>query len=439
MQVSVQTTSELGRKLTVEVPEELIQEKVAARLKSVARDARIDGFRPGKAPQAVVVKRFGARVREEVMSDMVYSSFQEALKGQQLRPAGMPRITPKSTAEGQGLAYDAEFEVYPEVNLAPLENLAVKNPVSEIADKDLDAMVQRLREQRKTWQVTDRAAQQGDRVTLNFEGSEGGVNFTNGVTENFVAVLGSKQLLGDFEKQLEGKSAGDHLEFDMTFPADYGHAPLAGKTAQFRVDLLKVEESRLPEVDAEFAKAYGIENGDIEAFRRDVRENMEREMERVIQGRQRNSVMDALYNANPILLPEALVADEIEQMMAPYRQSAQQRQQPFDEEGMRPRLEQSARRRVALGLILGEVIKRNELRVDSARVRALVESIGHSYQQPEAAIQWYYAKPERLREVEHRVLEDQAVELVMSKAKVTPENIPFDELMKVNASEHAAV
>lgn len=439
MQVSVQTTSELGRKLTVEVPEEHIQEKVAARLKSVARDARIDGFRPGKAPQSVVIKRYGAKVRDEVMSDMVYSSFQEALKTQQLRPAGMPRITPKGLVDGQGLAYDAEFDVYPEIVLAPLESLTVKNPVSEIAEKDLDAMVQRLREQRKTWHVVERAAQQGDRVTINFEGSENGVNFTNGVTENFVAVLGGKQLLGDFEKQLEGKSAGEHLEFDMTFPADYGHAPLAGKAARFRVDMLKVEESRLPELDAEFVKAYGIENGDIEAFRHDVRENMEREMERVIQGRQRNAVMDALFAANPVMLPDALVADEIEQMMAPSRQAAQQRQQPFDTDAMRPGLEASARRRVALGLILSEVIKQNDIRVDQGRVRNLVESIGHSYQQPEEAIQWYYAKPERLREVEHRVLEDQAVELMMSKAKVTAENIPFDELMKANASEHAAI
>lgn len=439
MQVSMQTTSELGRKLTIQLPEDDIQEKVAARLKKVARNARIDGFRPGKAPFSVVVKRYGSQVREEVMSDLVYSSFQDALKEQQLRPAGMPRITPQNTAEGQGLAYDAEFEVYPEVKLAPLENLSVKTPVSAITDQDMDAMVQRLREQRMTWREVDRAAKEGDRVTINFEGSENGVNFTNGVTENYAAVLGGKQLLADFEKQLIGKSAGDHIEFEMAFPADYGNSALAGKTAQFRVDVLKNEESVLPEIDAEFVKTYGIEDGDIDAFKQDVRDNMTREMERAIQARRKQAVMDALYEANPLTLPASLIDSEIEQLMTPYRQSAEQRHQPFNAQMLRPTFEKTAGRRVALGLLLSEVIQRNEIRVDPNQVRALVENIGHSYQQPEEAIKWYYAKPERLREVEHRVLEDQAVEFVLSKAKQETEKVAFDELMKHGAGENSPV
>ncbi|TAN51128.1 MAG: trigger factor [Methylococcaceae bacterium] len=436
MQVSVQSTSELSRRLTVQIPEEQIQSRVAARLKSVARDVRIDGFRPGKAPQSVVLKRYGGKVREEILSDIVASSFHAAIAAENLRPAGMPRITPKAPDAGHGLAYDAEFDVYPEVKLAPLGSLTVKNPVSEVGDQDLDAMVQRLREQRKTWEVAARPVQMGDRVTMNFEGSESGVNFTQGVVENYAAVLGGNQLLEDFENELLGKSAGDHLEFGLTFPAEYrGQPQLAGKVAQFSVDLIQVEESRLPELDAEFVKTYGIENGDIDAFLHDVRENMDRELERVIQGRLKNAVMEALYEANPLSLPPSLVQDEAEQMMGPYIQAAKERRQPFDAEVMRPVFEKSAHHRVALGLILGEIIQDNHIRVDHNRVRALVESIAQSYQDPEAAVQWYYAKPERLREVEHRVLEDQAVDLVLTQVKMVAEPISFEQLMKLNANE----
>lgn len=434
MQVSVKTTSELGRKLTIQFPEEQIQGKVAARLKSVARDARIDGFRPGKVPQAVVYKRYGTKVREEVLSDLVYSSFQEALKSQALRPAGTPRITPKTAMENQGFAYEAEFDVYPEVKLAPLERLTVKNPVSEVTDKNLDAIMQRLREQRRTWQVVERVAQLGDRVTINFTGNENGVNFTNGVTENFVAILGGNQLLSDFEEELIGNSANAHLEFDVALPDEYVRTELASKRAQFCVDLLKVEESHLPELDTQFVKTYGIDDGDVDTFRHDVRENVDRELERVIQEHLKNAVMDVLYEANPITLPQSLVEDEIEQFIASYRQSAEQNRQLFDAETMRPMFEKAARRRVALGLILGEIIQQNRIRVDSARVRALVESIGHGYQQPEEAIQWYYAKPERLREVERRVLQDQAVDLVLTKAKMVAEPISFEQLMKQNSA-----
>lgn len=435
MQVSVQATSELSRRLTVQIPEEQIQSRVAARLKSVARDVRIDGFRPGKVPQSVVVKRYGDKVREEILSDMVSTSFHAAVASQNLRPAGMPRITPRAPDPGQGLAYDAEFDVYPEVTLAPLNHLTVKNPVSEVTDQDLSAMVQRLREQRKTWHVVTRPVQMGDKVTINFEGTENGENFTQGVVENYVTVLGGKQLLEDFEKALLGKSAGDHLEFDLTFPAEYGQPQLAGKTAQFRVDLHQVEEFQLPELDAEFVKTYGIENGDIDAFLHDVRENMDRELERVIQGRLKNAVMEALYQANPLSLPPSLVADEAEQMMGPYIQAAKERGQAFDPAAMRPVFEKSAHHRVALGLILGEIIQQNQIRVDHKRVRALVESIAQSYQEPEAALQWYYAKAERLREVEHRVLEDQAVDLVLTQVKMVAEPIAFEQLMKLNANE----
>lgn len=433
MQVSLQTTSELGRKLSIEIPEDKVQEKMMARLKSVARSARIDGFRPGKVPMPVVMRQYGAQVREDVLNDMLASSFQDAIDAEQLRPAGLPKITPKRAGDGVGMAYEAEFEVYPEVKLAPLDSLTVKRPAAEVTDQDLEAMVQRLREQRKGWEVVERAAQPGDQVTLNFEGTENGNNFTDGVMENFVVVLDGKQLLPDFEKHIVGASAGAHLEFGLTFPADYGYKNLAGKDAEFRVDLVKVEASQLLEINAEFVRSYGVESGDVQEFLSDVRENMVRELERAVQGRLKNAVMDALYEANPLTLPDCLMDDEIEQLMEPYRQSAKERGQDFDAAAMRPIFEKTARRRVALGLILGDVIQRNDIRLDSQRVRELVESIGHSYQQPEAAIKWYYAKPERLREVEHRVLEDQAVDLVLTQAKMVTENLTFDQVMKPTA------
>jgi trigger factor len=430
MQVSVETTSELSRKMTVQVPEEEVQEKIASRLKSLANRIKIDGFRPGKVPQSLLKKRYGPQVREEVLSDLIQSSFYQAVREEKLRPAGAPEITARQVEEGSGLEYEANFEVMPEFVLMPLETLEVKRFVSEVTEADVDAMIERLRAQRKIWQDVDRAAATGDRVTISFEGKIGEESFTDGKVENVAVVIGSNQMIPGFEDKLAGATAGSKLEFELSFPADYPNQKLAGNAAQFAVDVLKAEESHLPEVNEEFAKSYGIEEGGVEAFRSDIRANMEREMKRALQTRTKTSVMDALFAKNTIALPNALVQDELNELLAPYRQAAQKRKQEFDEGKLKEQLEPLARRRVALALILGKIIETNNLTVDQRRVRSMVEELAASYESPEDVVRWYYAEPKRLREVENVVMEDQVVDLVLDKAKVSEEKLAFQELMQ---------
>ncbi|BBA34546.1 trigger factor [Methylocaldum marinum] len=430
MQVSVETTSELSRKLTVQVPEEEIQEKIATRLRSLANQIKIDGFRPGKVPQTLVKKRYGQQVREEVLSDLIQSSFYEAVREEKLRPAGVPQITARKIDEGSGLEYEASFEVMPEFVLMPLETLEVKRFVSEVTEEDVDGMIERLREQRKTWQEVERAAATGDRVTISFEGKIGEESFTDGKVENLPVVLGTNQMIPGFEEKLVGSTAGSVLEFELSFPTDYPNEKLAGNMARFAVEPLKVEESLLPEVNEEFAKSYGIEEGGVEAFRTDIRANMEREMKRALQTKSKTSVMDTLFAKNTIALPNALIQDELNHLLKPYREMAEKRRQDFDEAKMKEKFEPMARRRVALALILGKIIETNNLVVDQKRVRSTVEELATSYESPEDVVRWYYAEPERLREVENVVMEDQVVDLVLDKAKVTEEKIAFQELMQ---------
>ncbi|MGX2041411.1 trigger factor [Methylocaldum sp. MU1018] len=430
MQVSVETTSELSRKITVQVPEDEVQEKIASRLKSLANKIKIDGFRPGKVPQGLVKQRYGQQVREEVLSDLIESSFYQAVREEKLKPAGIPQITARRADEGSGLEYEASFEVMPEFVLMPLETLEVKRFVSEVTEQDVDAMLERLREQRKTWQEVERAAAMGDRVTISFEGKIGEESFTDGKVENLPVILGVNQMIPGFEDKLVGAAAGSTLEFELSFPADYPSPKLAGNTAQFTVETLKVEESVLPVVDEEFAKSYGIEEGSVEAFRNDVRANMEREMKRALQTKTKSSVMDVLFAKNTIVLPNALIQDELSQLLAPYREAAQKRRQDLDEAKLKEQLEPIARKRVALALILGKVIETNGLVVDQKRVRSTVEDLAMSYENTEEVVRWYYAEPSRLREVENVVMEDQVVDLVLDKAKAAEETVPFQELMQ---------
>ena len=430
MQVSVETTSGLNRKITIQVPEEKIQEKIASRLKALSRQVKIDGFRPGKVPQGVIKKRYGQQVREEVLSELIQSSFYDAVRDEQLRPAGAPEIKAHKIEEGQGLEYEANFEVMPEFVPMPLETLEVKRFVSEVTEADVDAMVERLREQRKTWREVERPAAEGDRVLISFEGWLGEESFTNGRVESFPVVLGSKQMIPGFEEKLIGTEAGAKLDFELEFPADYPGEKMAGKTGRFSIDVLKIEESVLPELDAEFIKSFGVEDGSLTAFRDDIRGNMEREMRRALQARTKRSVMDALFSANAITLPNVLIKDELESLLAPYRESAQKRQQSLDEAKLREQLGPLAQRRVALALILGKLIEAHNVSVNPARVRAAVEDLALSYEDSEAVVRWYYGEKGRLQEVENLVMEDQIVDLVLEKARVTEEHIGFHELVQ---------
>jgi trigger factor len=434
MQVSVETTSELSRKLTVQVPEEQIQEKIANRLKSLAHQVRIDGFRPGKVPQSVVKKRFGQQVREEVLSDLIQTTFADAVRDEALKPAGAPEIKAHKADEGEGLEYEANFEVMPEFVPMPLETLEVKRFVSEVSDEDVATMIQRLQEQRKTWRDVERPAAEGDRVVISFEGWLGEESFTNGQVEQFPVVIGSKQMIPGFEDKLVGAQAGTKLEFELEFPEDYPGEKLAGKTGRFAVEVDKVEEAVLPEVDAEFAKSYGIEDGDLTAFRDDIRSNMEREMRRALQTRTKTSVMDQLFARNAIQLPKVLVQDEVNDLAQPYQESARKRKQPLDEAKLKEQLEPVARRRVALALILGKLIDAYKLTVDPARVRATVEELSLSYEDSEEVVRWYYADKARLREIENVVMEDQIVDFILEKAQTTEERIGFHELMQAAAA-----
>jgi len=429
MQVSVETISELNRKMTVHVPEDKIREQVTSRLRSLAGKVKIDGFRPGKVPQSLVEKRFGASVREEVLADMIQSSFYDAIRAEKLNPAGGPLITPQES--GEGLSYVADFEVMPEFVLLPLDVLEVKRFVSEVTEEDLDGMVLRLREQRKTWQEVSRPAAIEDRLIISFEGKVGDESITNGRVEDLPVVLGSNQLIPGFENNLVGATRDSKLSFDLPFPQDYGNEKLAGKIAQFTVDVTKVEEGVLPELNTDFAKAYGIEDGDLETLRTDIKANMEREMNRALQSRTKNSVMEQLFDRHSSLsVPRVLVDQELTQLLAPYKQAAQKRNQGIDEAGLTERLEPVAKRRVALGLILNKLIETNRLSVDPKRVRAAVEDLATSYEHPEHVVSWYYSNREQLKQVESMVLEEQVVEVVLAKAKITDEKISFKDLMQ---------
>ncbi|QJD30889.1 trigger factor [Methylococcus geothermalis] len=428
MQVSVEAVSELNRKMTVNVPEEKIREEVESRLKSLTREVRLDGFRPGKAPSGLIRKRYGAQVRQEVLSEMIQSSFQQAVNDENLKPAGMPRITATAIGDGEGLSYIADFEVLPEFELAPLEDLQCRRFTSEVTDGDLDAMIQRLREQRRIWRAVERPAALNDQVVIHFEGKLDHESFTDGRVENFRIVLGSGQLIPGFEDKLVGAERGARMSFDLEFPAEYDNEKLAGKMASFDVEVAEINESVLPEVDADFVKAFGVD-GDVEAFKSDVRDNMEREMRRALKVRTKSAVLDALLAANSFTLPEVLVADELNDLLQPYHKAAEQGNPGVELETLKERYTPLAKRRVALGLILSKLIDANKLSVDRKRVRATIEEQARSYENPDQVVNWYYSDKNNLREIENLVLEEQVVDLILSKAAVTDQSVDFAKLM----------
>ncbi|MDP3010981.1 MAG: trigger factor [Methylococcales bacterium] len=428
MQVSVEKTSELSRKMTVSVPETTVQEKMAERLKTLAREVKIDGFRPGKVPQHVVTKMYGGKVRDEITGDLIQSTYFEALQSQSLRPAGYPHI--EHTDDAAGFVYTAVFEVYPEIVIDGLEQLEIARPVAEVGDVDVDNIIEKLRDQKKEWIVVERAAQEHDQVTVNFSGVCEDTNFTNGKIENFTVEIGAKKMIPGFEEQLLGLEAGANKTFEITFPEEYGNAELAGKVAQFEIDVVKVEEAALPEINADFIQAYGVEEGTEEAFRADVKDNLGRELKQVLRGKLKNAVMDALYEKIQIAVPNALIDEEVERLMQPYIESAKrQKMKPEDMQLPRDAFEEQAKRRVALGLILGEIIQKNSVEIDGDKVRETIEELAKSYERPEDVVAWYYSDEKRLHDVQQMVLEDQVVEWLVAQAKVTDETVSFSDVM----------
>ena len=429
MQVSVEKTSELSRKMTVSVPEEVVQEKMAARLKSLAREVKVDGFRPGKVPQHVVNKMYGDKIRGEITGDLIQSTYYEALQNHDLKPAGYPHIQPSD--EPNGFKYTAEFEVYPEISLDGIDQLEIVRPTATVEETDVDEMIEKLRVQKQFWVPVERAAKEQDRVTIDFSGISEGENFTDGKVEKFQVEIGANKMIPGFETNLIGLNAGESKTFSVTFPEDYGNAKLAAKVAEFEIEVVNVEEPKLPEVDEAFIKDYGIEEGSTASFREDVKNNMERELEQALHGKLKNAVMDALYEKIQIAVPGPLVDQEIENLMEPYKQNAKRQKIKFEDLQLPTQIfEDQAKRRVALGLILAEIIQANAIKLDANKVRFTVEEMAKSYERPEDVVNWYYSDEKRLNDVQQMVLEDQTIDWLVAKSKVSEATLTFNDAME---------
>ncbi len=426
MQVSVETGEGLERRMKVDLPFEEISAEAEKRLQKLGRNVRLPGFRPGKVPLQVLRRRFGEAVHQEVLGELVESSFSEALQQQSLRPAGMPRIEPQIDVAAQQVGFTAIFEVLPQLEVASLAGRIVKSPVAQITDEDLETMIQHLRRQRAAWVAVERPAAVGDRLTTSFVGTLEGEPFEGGSGTDVNIELGSGRMIPGFEDGLVGVSAGEQRVLDLVFPDPYQAEHLAGKAARFEVTVAAVEENRVPEVDAEFIKAFGVEDGDIARFREDVLANMKREMTQRLDHRRKEAVMDLLVAAHDVALPQALVQSEIQAMNNQMRETLGAKGQGLalpDE-----LFEEAARRRVALGLIVGEIVKQKDLRADPQRIRAAVEESASTYEHPQAVIEYVYADPKRLASIEGLVLEDQVVAWVLEQVQVEEETLTFSQL-----------
>ena len=417
--------------MEVQVPAERVEKAVDERLQRMSRTVRLKGFRPGKVPVKVVRQQFGQQVRQEVLGDVMQSTFNEAVVQEKLSPAGGPRIEPISLEQGTDLKYRAVFEVLPQIELKGFDSLKVERPTAEVSSADVDAMIQNLREQRPTYAAVDRAAGNTDRVTVDFEGTIDGTPFEGGKAEGYPIELGAGRMLADFEAGLQGVRAGETKEITLTFPANYPGAHLAGKEAKFTVQVKQVEERKLPELDAEFCKAYGVEEGGIERLRSEVQENMQRELGDAIKARVKKQVLDELLAQNPLELPKSMVDAQVRdlQMDAARRMNARDASQIPPAEGF----QDAARRRVALSLLLGEIIRTANIKVDQARVQARFEELAAQYPDQGQALQQYRANPQFRQQMESVVLEDQVIDHIVERAQVSDKPSTFKEIMNFGA------
>jgi trigger factor len=436
MQVSVESTGALERTMRVDIPEERIEGEVKTRLQSLTKNARIDGFRQGKVPVKIVQQRYGQQVRLEVMGEVMRESYFEALRAEELQPAGEPKIEQDNDQES-GLSFTAIFEVYPEVTINDVAALNISAPSCQLDDADVDKMVETLREQQSEFKAVDRTAQMGDQLTLDFDGFVDGEAFEGGKAENFTIKLGSNRLITGFEEGLVDHKAGDSVSLDLAFPDPYHNEELAGKPVRFDIQVKEVAEPELPELNEEFFKRFGIEEGGVDEFKTSIRENMQRESEQRVKAKAKTNVLNALFDANPIELPNTMVQAEAKQLMESAKQRMVGQGMPADQlDGMNHSVfEDEAKRRVALGLLISEIIKQNEMKADPADVRAMVENIAANYQDTASVVQYYYGDESRLAEVQSMVLEQQVVDWVLDKATVTPESLSFDALMNPQSEE----
>ena len=430
MQVSVETTQGLERKLTISVPAESVDVEVKNRLRHISKTQRINGFRPGKVPASVIQKRYGQSVRQEVAGELMQRNFVDAIVAEKMNPAGRPSFIAKSNEDGKALEFEATFEIYPEVVLTGLESITVERPNVEVTDADLNEMFTTLQNQHKTWKENKRKTKSGDKLTLDFTGRVDGEIFEGGEAKDFELELGAGRMIPGFEKEIRGMKVGEEKTINVTFPEDYHAENLKGKEAEFDIVIHKTEGPILPTVDEDFAKLFGVEEGGVEALRTEVSTNMTRELTQAVKAKVKDQVIEGLLEANDVEIPKALIAQEIDVL----RKQAMQRFAGQMDPNNMPELpadmfEEQAKRRVKVGLLLGEVIKINELKVDENKVNELIASAASAYEDPKEVIEYYATNKELNQQMQNVALEEQAVELLLESAKVKSKKASFKDIM----------
>ncbi len=432
MQTSLETIGQLERRLSMAVPLAEIETEVERRLARLAKNVKVPGFRPGKVPLKMVAQQYGPQVRSEVISDRVQASFNDAIREQNVRVAGYPRIEPRAggAAAADQLEFSAVFEVYPEVRIGDLATATIVRPVAEVGPAEVENTIEVLRKQRTRYEDVARPAEAGDRAIVDFSGRIDGVEFAGGQAKDFAIVLGEGRMLPEFDTAVAGMCAGETKTFALTFPSDYHGKEVAGKAAEFTLTVNAVAEPHLPAVDAEFATAFGIASGSIDEFKAEIASNLELELKRKIEGRLKDQALAVLRQRAELVVPRSLVELEIQEMMR--RTAADLRQRGMKAEDIKLSPEDfraSAENRVALGLVLTEVVRAHALAAKPEQVKALVQETAQTYEQPEAVVRWHYEKPQRLSEFEALAVERNVVQWVLGRAKVVDQPTPFDQLM----------
>ncbi len=437
MQVSVESTGPLEKRLKVEVPEEKIAAEVQNRLQSMTKTTRIKGFRQGRAPLKIIQKQYGPKIRQEVIGEVMQNSLYEAIAQEKLQPATRPELEDFDVEQTEGLVFTAKIEVLPEISISPIEKLKIDKPICNVSDDDVDKMIEIMRKQHRKPEVVEREAVEDDSLVIDFIGRINGEEFEGGTAKDFNLELGTKKFIEGFEDGLIGARAGDKRVLKLKFPEKYGNRELAGKDTEFEVDVKVVNELILPELDSELFATLGVKDGGLEEFRVEVRKNMERESEQVTLTKVKESVMDRLYQANKMDLPATLVASEVTQLQTQYRTTLQQ--QGLSESdiptGDVSMFNEQAKKRVTLQLLVANIIKLNEIKVDPAKVRAMIEKAAVGYEDTSEVINWYYSDKDRLSDIEALVLEEEVVNWIMQKAQVNETELAFDALINKRQTE----
>lgn len=438
MQVTVESTSALERRMRVQIPEERVTGEVDKRLGDLAHSASLPGFRPGRAPVKVVRQRFGRQVREEVVGELIRSSLDDALASERLKPASRPTIDPLRASPGEGVDFTVTFDVYPDVSLRPLDSIEIRRPRAAVEESDIDRMVETLRRQRRRWEAVEREARSGDRVVIDYRGSVDGNELERGRGEEVPVELGAGRMIPGFEDGLTGVLTGEEKTLPLTFPEEYADGEVAGKAVEFAVKVHRIEESVLPELDEEFVAGFGVREGGVEAFRTELRGNMERELDDGLRNLTKQRVLEALLEGQDFDLPSGLVDEEIARAME--RQQAEFRHSGMDPDRLQlepSMFEEAARRRVSLGLLMAETVKVHDIQVDPERVRQRIETIASTYEDEAEVINHYYSDPQRLSYIESTVLEDQIVDWILERAQLREEPMSFDQVLSPGQTSEA--